>query len=67
MGRRLSVKEMNMIRHTEEVYNSRVKRGMITEERGGRHAIVVCGCGVKGCAFHSHISHNPLAEEQSKR
>lgn len=54
MGRRLSIKEMNMIRHDEEIYNSRVNRGEITEDKGGRHNIVVCGCGAEGCAFHSH-------------
>lgn len=59
MGRRLSIKEMNMIKHDEEVYNSRVKRGEIVEKEGGRHHIHVCGCGVEGCAFHSQAGHNP--------
>lgn len=64
MGRRLSIKEMNMLRHEEEVYNSRVKRGLITEKKGGRHMIVVCGCGVEGCAFHSQSEHNPYPDSK---
>ena len=62
MGRRLSIKEMNMIKHDEEVYNSRVKRGEIVEKEGGRHHTVVCGCGAEGCTFHSQAEHNPYPD-----
>lgn len=54
MGRRLSLKEMNMVKHDEEVRQSRINRGEIEEKEGGRHNIVVCGCGAEGCTFHSH-------------
>jgi hypothetical protein len=64
MGRRLSQKEMNMIKHDEEVYNSRVKRGEIEEKEGGRHSIHVCGCGATGCAFHAQAPHNPYPDSQ---
>lgn len=57
MGRRLSIKEMNMIKHDEEVYNSKVNRGAIEEKEGGRHNIHVCGCGAEGCAFHAQAPH----------
>ena len=57
MGRRLSQKEMAIIKHDEEVRNSRVNRGEIVEPEGGRHTIVVRGCGAEGCTFHSHIPH----------
>lgn len=57
MGRRLSLKEMNMIKHDEEVYNSRVSRGDIKEMQGGKHFTVVCGCGVEGCVFHAQAPH----------
>lgn len=63
MGRRLTQEDMNIIKHYEEVYNSRVKRGEIVEQQGGRHEIVVCGCGAPGCAFHSHIPHKEKTEK----
>ena len=63
-GRFLSIKEMNMLRHNEEVYQSRVNRGEIVEKEGGRHRTVVCGCGVEGCAFHSQAGHNPYPDSQ---
>lgn len=60
MGRRLSIKEMNMVKHDEEVRQSRLNRGEFEEKEGGRHNIVVCGCGVEGCTFHSQAPHvNP--------
>lgn len=64
MGRRLSIKEMNMLRHDEEVYNAKVKRGEIVEKKGGRHMIHVCGCGAPGCAFHGQADHNPYPDSK---
>ena len=39
MGRRLTQKDLAIIKHDEEVYNSKVKRGEIVEKEGGRHII----------------------------
>lgn len=64
MGRRLTQKDLAIIKHDEEVYNSKVKRGEIVEKEGGRHNIHVCGCGAEGCAFHAQAPHNPYPDSQ---
>jgi hypothetical protein len=51
---------MNIIKHDLEVRNSRVKRGEIVEEQGGRHTISVCSCGVPGCVYISYTPRRDL-------
>ena len=51
MGKRLSLKEINIAKHIEEIFNSRVKRGEINTTKYVRTAYVVCGCGQEGCGF----------------
>ena len=51
MGKRLSLKEINIAKHIEEVFNSRVKRGEIDTGQYVRTHYVVCGCGREGCGF----------------
>lgn len=51
MGKRLSLKEINMARHEQEVWNSMLKRGAIDPTKGVRTQYVVCGCGAEGCGF----------------
>jgi len=48
MGRRLSLKEMNIIKHDDAVRNAQINRGEINP-RGGREFHAVCGCGAPGC------------------
>lgn len=54
-GRRLSIHEMNMVRHSDEVTNSMIKRGVYTPKENVRSQHVVCGCGAEGCVFVSYI------------
>ncbi len=49
MGRRLSVKEMGIIRRDEAITNSMIKRGLITPRKTARQFHVICGCGAEGC------------------
>jgi hypothetical protein len=49
MGKRLSLQEINMARHEQEIWNSRVKRGLIDVTDHVRTQYVVCGCGALGC------------------
>lgn len=51
MGKRLSLKEINIARHEQEIFNSRVNRGVIDPAKFVRTQYVVCGCGVEGCGF----------------
>ena len=53
MGKRLSLKEISMARHEQEVWNSMVKRGEIDVGKFVRTLYVVCGCGAEGCGFIS--------------
>lgn len=50
-GRRLSLKEMNMVRHEQEIWNAMIKRGEIDPTKFVREQWVVCGCGAEGCGF----------------
>lgn len=51
MGKRLSLKEVNIARHEQEIFNSRVNRGVIDPTKFVRTQYVVCGCGAEGCGF----------------
>lgn len=51
MGKRLSLKEVNIARHEQEIFNSRVNRGVIDLSQSVRTHYVVCGCGAEGCGF----------------
>lgn len=51
MGKRLSLKEINIARHDQEVWNSMLKRGLIDPSKFVRTHYVVCGCGAEGCGF----------------
>lgn len=51
MGKRLSLKEINIARHEQEIFNSRVNRGVIDPTKFVRTQYVVCGCGAEGCGF----------------
>ena len=51
MGKRLSLKEINMARHEQEIWNSQLKRGLIDPTQFVRTHYVVCGCGAEGCGF----------------
>jgi hypothetical protein len=56
MGRRLTQVDMAAARYEEEVFNSRLKRGEVKEADEIRRTFhVICGCGVEGCMFMSHI------------
>ena len=51
MGKRLSLKEINIAKHEEEVFNSRVKRGEVDTGKYVKTHYVVCECGQEGCGF----------------
>ena len=54
MGRFLKQSEMANVRHEQEVFNSRLKRGEIKDpDLIAREHMVVCGCGALGCIFIS--------------
>jgi len=66
MGRFLSQKEMSNARHTQEVFNSMLKRGEVyNADKIVREHMVVCGCGVEGCMFVSLV--RTETEEQKKQ
>jgi len=50
-GKYLSLKEVNMARHEQEVWNSMLNRGLIDPSKFVRTQYVVCGCGAEGCGF----------------
>lgn len=49
----LSPRALSAARFEQEVYNSRVKRGLIPTDDVVRTQMVVCGCGIEGCCFVS--------------
>lgn len=51
MGKFLSLKEINIARYEQEVWNSMVNRGDIDTTKFVRTHYVVCGCGAEGCGF----------------
>lgn len=51
MGKYLTLKEVNIARHEQEVWNSMLKRGLIDPSKFVRTQYVVCGCGAEGCGF----------------
>lgn len=51
MGKFLSLKEVNIARHEQEVWNSQLNRGLIDPSKFTRIHYVVCGCGLEGCGF----------------
>jgi hypothetical protein len=66
MGRRLSPKDISAAKYEQEVYNSRLKRGVVrAPDKIVREMHVVCGCGVEGCVF-MHPVRNETDEERSK-
>lgn len=59
MGRRLSLKDMNIIKHDIEIRNARIKRGEIVPKTA-REYHVICGCGAVGCNFVVSMSKEDL-------
>lgn len=52
MGRFLSPYDMAEARLSEEIFNSRLKRGEIKDpDKIRKQFHVVCGCGAPGCIF----------------
>ena len=51
MGKFLSLKEINIARYEQEVWNSMFNRGEIDATEFVRTHYVVCGCGAEGCGF----------------
>ena len=49
LGHKLTPEEMGIIKHTDAVRNSQIRRGVIADDRNTRH--VQCGCGAPGCVF----------------
>jgi hypothetical protein len=45
------MKEINMFRHEQEIFNSMLRRGEIDPSKFVRIGHVVCGCGAEGCGF----------------
>ena len=67
MGKRLSLKEINMARHEQEIWNSMLKRGEVkAAERIVREHHIVCGCGVEGCIF-IHLQRDETEEQRKER
>ena len=67
MGKYLTQKEINIARHEQEVWNSRLKRGLIDPSQFVRTHYVVCGCGAEGCGFITRWAkdwHIDLEEQQ---
>jgi len=58
MGRKLSIKEMNIIKHDDAVRNAKKNRGEIDYSNVLREQHVVCGCGEEGCVFVSRHCSN---------
>jgi hypothetical protein len=65
MGRRLSPKDISAAKYEQEVYNSRLKRGVVrAPDKIVQEMHVVCGCGVEGCIF-IHPVRNETDEERN--
>jgi hypothetical protein len=67
MEKRLSLKEINIARHEQEIWNSQLKRGLIDPTQFVRTHYVVCGCGAEGCGFIAQWTkdwHIDLEEQQ---
>ena len=69
-GKYLTLKEINIAKHEQEVWNSMLKRGLIDPSKFVRTAYVVCGCGAEGCGFITkwvkNYSHNVVDIVQQK-
>jgi len=66
MGRRLSLHEMNSIRHDDDVRNSQIKRGEWKHKSNNTYH-VVCGCGAFGCAFVTSLEQTVVPFDQRPR
>jgi len=63
MGRRLSLHEMNAIRHEDDVRNSQIKRGEWKPKTNNNYHCV-CGCGAFACVFVSSIPQTVLPMDE---
>lgn len=54
-GRKLSLKEIGIVKRNDSIINSKIKRGeYLPSDNIIRTQHVVCGCGEEGCIFVSH-------------
>ena len=66
-GRRLSLREMGIIKRDDSILNSAIKRGEYTPKpEHVRTSHVVCGCGATGCVFITGYTKEDIKKIESR-